>query len=803
MRNNSNRHYSAKSLEAFPKINNKKKTIDLIKEYLLSQPDQIKKLQKISIDIYDTINNFIEITENYSTQIETIALKIIPNYTTEGKLIQAVQGILLFYSENLNNLIKELKNENIMTKEEEIDNIINQFNDYKSSYFNKMKQAILYNEKYKKDIVQYQEFLVNEEYNEHMKKGDIKNNDDDIIDIYEKDIQIKNKKEKEAKFDEECSVIDINYVNKVNLNKNNNGLNDINNEKELIESQKLFLSNISESNDILNNIKEFLSKEKTILRKNIFNICDCFIEGLLKFVDSQKNNYDMQNEVIKKLTNELQYEEKDKNQIRPAIVKLQYLEIYRNFIQEKSEININKITNDSNNDSNDSYNDLTTFKKLNNQRKSLNVNDKKFNFLDFITNRNTMNFTQNIDNSKNDENKDNFKKMVTKLNRAEIINIFQRIKNTNIILAESDVKLIEKEINFKIIHEILVKAFLDTEKYTEKEKNILLDYFNKDKSYIFYFIKVLNDHRTKGNFILSEKTLKYLGELFKYINNLILNENDMELFKFIFILSMTYYHVSEKDQTKIYLFSYIKDHPDYQKIKFWEDYLNELVDHDLKGSLYNTDSDIKNKKWENLNKEEKEKLNNCYFSNFLTAVKAMADFRLDKKFVRDFVEKNKEKYILTQEQIENVCMIFDVSLNENETNYNGDYLDKERKQNINQENQEISKKGDKEKFENLNEIQEIIEEINITENKNEIIKENKTNENISEKNIISNTINENNSEININKLNSDINTETNFKDSNENKDENNSNKNINEKKINLEDNIECENENNQTNNETI
>jgi hypothetical protein len=314
---------------------------------------------------------------------------------------------------------------------------------------------------------------------------------------------------------------------------------------------------------------------------------------------------------------------------------------------------------------------------------------------------------------------------------------------------------------------------------------------------------VLNDHRTKGNFILSEKTLKYLGELFKYINNLILNENDMELFKFIFILSMTYYHVSEKDQTKIYLFSYIKDHPDYQKIKFWEDYLNELVDHDLKGSLYNTDSDIKNKKWENLNKEEKEKLNNCYFSNFLTAVKAMADFRLDKKFVRDFVEKNKEKYILTQEQIENVCMIFDVSLNENETNYNGDYLDKERKQNINQENQEISKKGDKEKFENLNEIQEILEEINISENKNEIIKENKTNENISEKNIISNTINENNSEININKLNTDINTETNFKDSNENKDENNSNKNINEKKINLEDNIECENENNQTNNETI
>ena len=178
--NNLFKHYSAKSLKAFPQIIPKKKTIELIKEYLLSQPEQIKKLQKISLDLYDTINNFIEITENYNAQIVTLALKIIPTYTTEGKLLQAVQGILLFYSENLDNLIKELKNENTSTKEEEINDILNKFNDYKSSYFNKMKQAILYSEKYKKDIVEYQEFLVNEEYKKHMNKGDMKNYDDEF-----------------------------------------------------------------------------------------------------------------------------------------------------------------------------------------------------------------------------------------------------------------------------------------------------------------------------------------------------------------------------------------------------------------------------------------------------------------------------------------------------------------------------------------------------------------------------------------------------------------------------------------------
>ena len=798
--NNLFKHYSAKSLETFPQIIPKKKKIDLIKEYLLSQPEQIKRLQKISLDLYDTINNFIEITENYNAQIITLALKIIPNYTTEGKLLQAVQGILLFYSENLDNLIKELKNENTSTKEEEINDILNKFNDYKSSYFNKMKQAILCYGKYNTDIDEYQEFLVNEEYKEHMNKGDMKNYDDDIINISEIDNKIKDNKEKETNFEEEYSIIDNNYNDKINLWKDNNDINNKNNEKEVIESQKLYLSNINESNDILNNIKEFLAKEKTILRKNIFNICDCLIEGLVKFADSQKNHYNIQNDVIKILTNEIKFEEKDKNIIKPYIVKLKYLEIYKNFIKEKSEININNNSNDSNNDSNDSYNDLKTLKKKTTKRKSLELDDKKTNIFDFINNRNTVNIPHNMDIQKIDDPEKIFKAMVAKLNRSEIINIFEKIKSTKIVLAESDVKLIEQEIIYKKIHEILIYVFFKTEKYTEKEKNILLNYFEKDKSYIFYFIKLLNDHRTKGNLILSKQTLEYLGEIFKYINNLVLKENDMELFKFVFILSMTYYHVSEKDKMKIYLFSYIKDHPDYQKVKFWEDYLKELVEHDLNGNTFGSDFDLKNKKWENLKKEEKEKLNNCYFSNFLTIVKAMADFRLDKKFVRDFVEKNKEIYILSKAQIENVCMIFDISLKENEINYTGDYIDKEKKDNkINDENKDIEKKKEEDKDNNDEKKDNIIEDIN--QNKKEITEDNKNKENILDKNLSKNKNNENNLEKKENeKNNSEKSPE---KEQNANNGEKISDKNTNEKKGNLQDKTECENENNQTNNETI
>jgi hypothetical protein len=274
--------------------------------------------------------------------------------------------------------------------------------------------------------------------------------------------------------------------------------------------------------------------------------------------------------------------------------------------------------------------------------------------------------------------------MIKALNRAEIIKIFEKIKSTNMLISELDLNLIEQETNYNTIHEQLALIFNNTEKYKEKNRDSLMKLFEKDKDNIFYFIKVLNDHRTKGNFLISENTLKHLGEIFQFINNLILNKNDMELFKFIFILSMTYYHLSQKDNKKRYLFSYIKDHPDYQKVKFWEDYLHELNVHELKGNVYN--KDIENKKYEDMNKSEKEKLINCYFSNFLSSVKAMADFRLDKKFVRDFVQNNKEKYHLSQNQIENICMIYDISLNENENDYSGDFIDKEKKDNSNDNN---------------------------------------------------------------------------------------------------------------------
>ena len=630
----------------------KKRTIEIIKDYLNSQTEQLKKLKNDSKSIYDVIEQFINLTKNYSSQIELLAMKIIPNYSTEGQLAQAVQGILLFYSDGLNNLIKELNKSKV--KEEKKKDIIDKFNEYKNAYFLKINNSLISFENFQNEISLYQEYLVNEEYTKHMMKGDLKNNDDDIVDANKKKIENNTGNNDISELDKKGEKNKIIFDNPFD----NNGLNDIDNQKELIEKNNLYLSNLKQSNEILNNIKEFLSKEKTNLRTNIFYISVCLIDGLINCVKSQKENFDVQNEVIKSLTNSLQSEEKEKNEMKPMNYKLKYLEIYENYINgnnsqpqenEISSVNINK--------------------NANTRRKSLNLGKPVSDNL----NRNTISYKIRDNKLSKTQIEEKYKFMITKLSRIEILNIFEKIKKTNIFISENDLQIIEKETIYNKIKEILTLIFINTEKYTENDKNILISYFEKDKIYIFHFIKILNDHRTKGDYVISEETLKYLGELFKYLNNLVISKNDMELFKFILILSMTYYYKT-KDGLQIYLFSYIKDHPDYQKDKFWDEYLQELIEHDLKLSH---NQDICNKEIQKFSKAQKEKLNNCYFSNLLATVKAMADFEIDQKNVRNFVERNKNKYVISQQQIENICMVYDMTSNENKTKYNRDLLNKE------------------------------------------------------------------------------------------------------------------------------
>jgi hypothetical protein len=303
----------------------------------------------------------------------------------------------------------------------------------------------------------------------------------------------------------------------------------------------------------------------------------------------------------------------------------------------------------------------------------------------------------------------------------------------------------------------------------------------------------LNDHRAKGKFFISELTFKYLGEIFKFLNNFIVTKHNVELFKYILILSQTYYNSSEKDKKKIYLFSFIKDFPNYSNPQFWEDYLKELVYHDLKKAEKN-DVNLDKLNLEKMSKGEKENLTNCFFSNLLTTTKAMADFNLEKQFVKDFVEKNRIKFFLSKEQVDNICLMFEMSYQENELNQ------KEKENKVEIKLDKCDKKDEKDK-DNIKkyEIAKEVPQINndniniINENKDSEVE--KTNPKEIEKSVNVNNIIENNKDlIDKNKINDEQNPEK------DNGHQNKENKIITEQKISLtEDDTAIKNETNYEN----
>ena len=665
-------------------LSSNKKEFELIKKFLNSQPDRINSLNDISKTLNSIINNFIEYTKNYSGQIENLAMKIIPNYSVEGELMQSIQFILLFYLEGLNNLISELKDNMIVKQEENVSEIIEQFKVQKKLYSHKINNINSSRKIFKNQINLYQEYLVNKEYNEHKRKGSLSINDDAIF--------LEEKEEKKIKEETE------NKNENPDLNEENQNdcpLNYVDNKTELINSNKEYIKYINESNEILNKIRQFLSIEKTNILKSIYNLCHYFANGLLNFAKKSIKNFENQAQVLNELLNKLILHEKDSIVLTDFSLKLKYLEIYHSNILEKanlkmnvidnnpkkdnknknkvSEINKNKIVDKKNTkiktQNNKKKNVVFTTDNINSKnknnlldRKTLNLSQKQLNYN--YTGRATVNPNQLNDFSE-EEKEEKFKSMVKELTRDEIINIFEKIKETNITLNQSDIILIENEKKFRKIKEILSIIFIHPENYKEEDKSTLIDCFEKDNKFILYFIKVLNDYRTKGNFFISETTFKYFGEIFKSLNNIVLSKNDMEIFKYIIILSQTYYYNSEKDKKKIFLLSYLKDYPGYSKPELWEDYLKELIKHEIK-DLKEINLDLDKINLDNCNKGEKEKLVNCFFSNLLTTVKAMSDFNLDKKFIKEFVEKNKTKYNLSQEQIDNICLIYEMSLSEEE-----------------------------------------------------------------------------------------------------------------------------------------
>ena len=617
--------------------------------YLDKTRNKISKIKKCYNDVKDVLKKFIEISHNYSVQISSIALKLLPNSdSVEGKLIQAIQGILLFNSEAIDNLVKEVQEilNNFKASRESNSSGLDELSKIYQINFSEVLKLycnfITENELYEKYLI-HKELGISMDKNQFDRKikknGNINDNRFENINQKKETLENLNKEkadiEKEKAKDRIKEKIKSNDLNKKkiikeekikskdktklskkdvikgeereykkyqeNKEKEKDTIKDIkveilsDNHEKIIKSQKKYIDIVNSTNTIIKKLVEFGWNEEKWLKSDFYNNCQNFVIKLLNCIEAQKKKYENQSKLIKE---------------QSEIIKSEKIE---NFYLESQQYSLHSL--------------------------SIYMNKK--------SKKNSYEFKQKgeFDNE-----------LYQKLEIKNIGNIINEMQKNGISTKKEDLDNYEREKNISIIENIIKFISKSDSDLSEEEKNKLIEFFKKDKEYILYFLQRLNNDRAKGGKILNLTTYHHIGELFKFINNIILEKNDYECFKYISILSMTYYKM--EGNNKIYIYEYIKEHQYFKKIEFWEEYLEDLINYDVRNGLYkrrkDTDEKTDKKKLEELQK------NFSAFSNVLTVANNMTDFGLDKSFVEKYLNKVKKKYIFNSEQIEQIDFILNI-----------------------------------------------------------------------------------------------------------------------------------------------
>ena len=623
--------------------------------YIDKTKSKITKIKKCYNEVKDVLKKFIEISHNYSVQMSSIALKLFPNSdSVEGKLIQAIQGILLFNSEAIDNLVKEVQeilNNFKASRESNSSGLDDLSKIYQTNYSDVLKlycNFVSENELYEKYLI-HKELgisLNKNQFENKINKNKIGNNTDDKFENknqkkeYSSEPLNKDKGDSEKeKIKEKIKSNDLNKKKSVKeekikskekpklsrkdiirleekeikryqeikekekeREKEKDTIKEVkeeiltDNHEKIKISQKEYIDTVKRTNIFIKKLVEFGWNEERLLKSDFYNNCHNFVIRLLNCVDVQKKKYENQSKLIRELSEIIKSEKIENFYLESQQYTLHSLSIYMN---KKSKKNSYELKQKGEFD-NELY-------------KNLEINN--------------------------------------------IGNIINEMQKNGLTVKKEDLDNYEKEKNISVIEKNIKFISESSTDLSEEEKNKIIEFFKNDKEYILYFLQRLNNDRAKGGKILNVKTYHRIGELFKFINDIILEKNDYECFKYISILSMTYYKM--EGNNKIYIYEYIKEHPYFKKCEFWQEYLEALIDFDVRNAIYkkrkNTDENKTEKK-----KEEESKKNFAAFSNVLTVANNMTDFGLEKPFVEKFLNKVKNRYTFNSEQIEQIDFLLTI-----------------------------------------------------------------------------------------------------------------------------------------------
>ena len=294
------------------KKDRKIRNVDLIKSYILSQPEKIKTLNNFYNTVINIFIEYINITQSYSAKLKELAIKIKLNeneeeYTSECQMINIIKTILFFNSESLNEIINDIKKEiktnlnNNNNNDNEISKKTNEkINNTSKMFLSEINDVISKQKKYEKDMRNYEELLINQ--------------------------GIQNKNE-----------------GKMNMGN-------IEDAKEALESQESYFKSVVENNITLKKVLNEFWKEKQVIRDKLNKKCIFILDTLIFFTKTQNENYELQKINLKETYSSNIYEEKKEEELNkyfliPSTYNLKCLDIYLDDKKKNKKRNSEKIEN--------------------------------------------------------------------------------------------------------------------------------------------------------------------------------------------------------------------------------------------------------------------------------------------------------------------------------------------------------------------------------------------------------------------------------------------------------------------------
>ena len=655
------------------------KNIDFIKKYIHALPDELSKLKEYYNQLMTILNEYVSLTQTYCKKVGEIANKIKlqknDEETLESKLILILKNQFIKSSICLNKITEEIKNETNKIYKGKM-NILSNLNNIKNDYFTSINNIEHTKKSYEHYMNKYEDYLINKE----VKK--IKNKKSNSRDSIKKKTILKEYKKMDSMLKNEKISIEI---------------NDKELTKKTFQLQEKYFNSVTESNNILKKIIDISSNEKISIRGNIISEFCSFVDKITFYFTEQKDNFlnEKQKIIPNDITNYLKNLKEEQ-------------ELYNHFLKSYP------------------YS-LRCLKKYSKTKEPTLYKSKKYSY-DFEEENLPDLTTGNVINEKR-------VKKYYKLNSKNIVNIFKEMKNNNLLLSRCDEK-IQNEENDKIIIKKITKQILKSDNFNNIKDESRKTFFQKMefRNNQIFFLKILNNYRTKGQFNINKIAFEFFGEIFKYINNICLNSEDMEIYKFVYVISVTYFYNDGK--RKHFLTDYIENHIKYKNISFWINYLKNQV----KSEIKNTKSRISEKEIKN---NEQKFLNNIRFSCLLNVVKNMIDFHVDNEFINEFIKEVNKNYIINDTQLQTIkiYLINETSNkeeNEKDEGNNNEEKDKKNEGNNNkEEGEKINTEDNKKNYEN-----NIKEEIGEDKNNKNKQNDKKNNNSLGNSNININNIKE-------------------------------------------------------------